>query len=113
MTITVSRGCIVCGWESEPQHYEEGEETVLDASDHQCPVEPVARALCDAKLGEGVWDSWSTRREHAKYGRRARKVLEALDRAGLTVVPLSPTPDRELDQPATCSCTCHSEGSEA
>jgi hypothetical protein len=84
MTMTVSRGCIICGWESTPRPYVEGATETLGG--HECPVEPVARALCDAQRGEGTWDSWSTEGDWAKYGRRARRIMGALSKAGLRIV---------------------------
>lgn len=86
MTITVCRGCVICGWSSEPRPYAQGTIEQFDTSEHECLVEPVARALCDAKLGEGTWDSWSTHGDWAKYGRQARKIMGALSRAGLQIV---------------------------
>lgn len=91
MTMTVSRGCLVCGWGSKPREIEDGAEYVqLEAEKHDCYYEPIARALCDAKRGEGHWDNWVAPSDVTKFGRRARRLVDALLEAGLTIVPRSP-----------------------
>lgn len=90
MTMTVSAGCLVCGWSSKPREIQDGTEYVQsDAEKHDCYYEPIARALCDAKYGEGHWDDCVVPSDVAKFGRRARRLVDTLLEAGLSIVPHS------------------------